>query len=246
MPIIWPGIGTDPAGGGTGAWDPVTGMFTGTDAAGNPVSQPGGGGGGPLGGGLGGAIGLAGADAGGSSIDQQIAELEAQIATAMEGGGAAGPDNSAFFRSPGYEFRLQEGIDALDKSASARGKLGSGGLQRELVNYGQGLATAEFNSYANRLASMAGLGQTATGGTSNLGSNTAGQVGRQSASLGETVMAGGQAGAEGIIGSNNAMITGIQNAAGAFGIGSGGNNAMFGVATNPGRAPATTSGYNWF
>ncbi len=149
-------------------------------------------------------------------IDAQIAALEGQIATAMQGGGEA-PDYSAFFKSPGYEFRLEEGTRALDRSAAARGMLMSGGQMRALTRYGQGLASSEFNTYANRLASMAGIGQTATQATGALGSAAAGQVAGQTNALGQTILAGGQAQAEGIIGSSNAMIGGFQGAAGAIG-----------------------------
>ncbi len=149
-------------------------------------------------------------------IDAQIAALEGQIATAMQGGGEA-PDYSAFFKSPGYEFRLEEGTRALDRSAAARGMLMSGGHTRELTRYGQGLASNEFNSYANRLASMAGIGQTATQATGALGSAASGQVGRQTNALGQTIMAGGTAQAGGIVDSNNAMLGGFQGALGSIG-----------------------------
>ncbi len=148
-------------------------------------------------------------------LDAQIAELQGQISTAMSGSGA-GPDYSPFYKSPGYDFRLQEGINAIDKSAAAKGSLFSGGTGRELTRYGQGLATQEFNSYANRLASMAGLGQTATGNTAQLGSNAANQVGGLSNSLGQTIMSGGQAQASGIAGGSNAMMQGYQGAAQGF------------------------------
>ncbi len=149
-----------------------------------------------------------------ADLDRQIAELEGQISTAMESGGGS-PDYSAFYKSPGYDFRFQEGANAIDKSASARGKLMSGGIARELTRYGQGLASGEFNNYANRLASMAGIGQTATSATGQLGSAAAGQYGAQSRDLSQTLMSGGQAQASGIIGANNAWAQGMQGAAGA-------------------------------
>lgn len=151
------------------------------------------------------------------SIDAEIAQIEGQIATAMEGGGAAGPDYSAFFKSPGYDFRQAEGVRAIDRSASARGMLMSGGLKRELARYGQGLAAQEFGSYADRLASMAGIGQTNVRTAGAVGSAAAGQVGVGSANLAQTIVSGGQAQAEGIAGSNNALLGGFQGALGQFG-----------------------------
>ena len=74
-----------------------------------------------------------------------------------------------FKETPGYEFRFDEGTRALDRSASARGRLQSGGYGRELIRYGQGVASQEFDKYANRLAGLAGAGQQATGATAQAG-----------------------------------------------------------------------------
>ena len=151
-----------------------------------------------------------------ADIDSQIGNMEGQISTAMEAGGGS-PDYSAFYKSPGYDFRFNEGQRAIERSGAARGGLMSGGMGRELARYGQGFASGEFNNYANRLASLAGIGQTATSNTGQLGSTAAGQIGQTSGQLGQTILAGGQAQASGIVGSGNAMAQGIQGAAGAFG-----------------------------
>lgn len=147
------------------------------------------------------------------SIDAEIAQLQGQIATAQEGGAAAGPDYSAFFKSPGYDFRFDEGVRAMDRSASARGQLMSGGQMRELQRYGQGLASSEFNNYANRLATIAGIGQSANFTGGQLGGQIAGQVGTSAANIGQSIMAGGSALASGQIGSANAVSQGIGNIA---------------------------------
>ncbi len=152
-------------------------------------------------------------------LNTQIAELEGQISTSMEAGAQQGGDMSAFYKSPGYQFRFDEGQRAIERSGAARGGLMSGGMGRELTRYGQGFASGEFNNYANRLASLAGIGQTATNATGQLGSNTAGQFGSTSGGLAQTVMSGGQAQAEGMVGAGNAWASGIQGAAGAIGSG---------------------------
>ena len=151
-------------------------------------------------------------------LDAQITELEGQISTAMQAGGGS-PDYSAFYQSPGYQFRMDEGVRARERGASAKGMLMSGGMQRELTRYGQGLASAEFGNYANRLASLAGIGQTATQYGGQLGQQAAGQIGQTSGQLGQTIMAGGTAQASGIAGAGNAWASGIQGAAGAIGAG---------------------------
>jgi hypothetical protein len=85
-----------------------------------------------------------------------------------------------FYASPGYQFRLDEGTRALDRSAAARGMLLSGAQVRAQTRYGQGVASDEFNSYANRLAAIAGIGQTANqsvaGSAANYGANAANAI----------------------------------------------------------------------
>lgn len=109
---------------------------------------------------------------------------------------------------PGYSFRLKEGLNALDKSAAARGGLLSGATLKGAQRYGQDLASNEYqnayNRYTqqqgtnfNRLASIAGLGQTATGA---LGS-AAGQYGQN---VGNLMTGAGAAQAAGQMGSANA------------------------------------------
>ncbi len=78
-----------------------------------------------------------------------------------------------FQASPGYEFRLGEGIKAAERSAAARGLLGSGGTLKAIQRYGEGLASSEYENYANRLSALAGIGQTATNATSAAGQSAA-------------------------------------------------------------------------
>lgn len=52
-------------------------------------------------------------------------------------------------RDPGYQFRLEQGIEARDKSAAARGRLLSGAQQKAIEEYAQGVASQEYqNVYA--------------------------------------------------------------------------------------------------
>lgn len=81
-----------------------------------------------------------------------------------------------FMATPGYDFRLSEGMKALDRSAAARGVIHGGGYGKELIRYGQGLATEEFDNYANRLAGLAGMGQQATNTGVAAGTQTAGNI----------------------------------------------------------------------
>lgn len=80
---------------------------------------------------------------------------------------------SDFTQDPGYQFRVAQGMKAIQNSAAARGGVLSGGTLKGLTDYSQGAASDEYqnvynrrmneynNSY-NQLASRAGMGQTAT------------------------------------------------------------------------------------
>ena len=92
-----------------------------------------------------------------------------------------------FQADPGYQFRMAEGTKALERSAAARGGLLSGATGKALTRFGQDYGSQEYgNAYGrfnadrdrrfNRLASIAGVGQTATTQTAQLGANTASNV----------------------------------------------------------------------
>jgi len=53
-------------------------------------------------------------------------------------------------KDPGYQFRLQQGTDALEKSAAAKGGFFSGQTGKDLTNYAQNLAAQEYQNAYNR------------------------------------------------------------------------------------------------
>ncbi len=98
-----------------------------------------------------------------------------------------GPEAQNFLQmDPGYQFRLSEGMKALDRQAAARGGLISGGALRAAQRYGQDLGSQEFGAAYNRLASMANVGPQAAGVMSNLGQNYATNVGNIYQQQGDT------------------------------------------------------------
>lgn len=53
---------------------------------------------------------------------------------------------------PSYQFRLKQGMDAIQSAAAARGMLNSGRTLKELLRYGQDYASQEYmNEYTRRL-----------------------------------------------------------------------------------------------
>lgn len=105
-------------------------------------------------------------------------------------------------RDPSYQFRLTEGLKALDRQAAARGGLISGGALKAAQRYGQDFASQEFGNAYNRLASLAGVGQTAT--------NQLGQAGQaNAANVGNLMTSGAAARASGYVGGANALTSGL-------------------------------------
>lgn len=92
---------------------------------------------------------------------------------------SGGPEAAQNFlqMDPGYQFRLSEGLKALDRQAAARGGLISGGALKAAQRYGQDVASQEFGSAYNRLANLANLGPQSAGVMSNLGQNYASNAG---------------------------------------------------------------------
>jgi hypothetical protein len=110
---------------------------------------------------------------------------------------------------PGYAFRLGEGMKALERLQAARGNMLSGGAIKAGQRYAQDVASQEYGSAYNRLANIAGLGQT-TGAQ-------LGAAGQQFGSAaGETLAQQANALAAGRVGRTSAYTQGINTAANAF------------------------------
>jgi hypothetical protein len=103
---------------------------------------------------------------------------------------------------PSYQFRLGEGMKALERTAAARGGLISGGALKAAQRYGQDVASTEFGNAYNRLAGLAGVGQTATGAMGNA-ANAYGT------NAGNMMTSGAAARASGYVGGANALSSGL-------------------------------------
>lgn len=76
-------------------------------------------------------------------------------------------DPSSVTKLPGYQFQLDQGVQAIERSGAAKGFLGSGNEATALTQFGQGLASNFYTTQANLLASLAGI--TAPSSPSQLG-----------------------------------------------------------------------------
>ena len=110
--------------------------------------------------------------------------------------------------TPGYQFGFDEQQRALDASATARGGLFSGQAGKDLAKWSQGYADQQgYEPYMNKLASLAGMAQTATSQNAAAAQNYANQYGANATN-------GAAARASGLIGASNAQASGINNAVG--------------------------------
>jgi hypothetical protein len=144
-------------------------------------------------------------------------QMATNSANAPGGGGnqLAAPDYSEFYRSPDYQFRMNEGLNAVQNSAAAQGGLYSGNALRGIQDYGQGLAAGEFGNYVNRQLAIAGMGQAATTQAGNAAMTTG-------ANIGNMLLNQGNARASGIINQSNAITGGINDLASLYGMYRGG------------------------
>lgn len=132
---------------------------------------------------------------------------------------------------PGEQFQLQQGEQAIQRSAAAQGGLLTGGTAKALNNYAQGVASTDyqnvynnqFQNYQqnynqfqqqqaniyNRLAGVAGSGQTSVNALGQVGQQAAGNVGNilltTGAQQGADIQNAAYQTASGYVGAGNAL-----------------------------------------
>lgn len=89
------------------------------------------------------------------------------------GGTDYGARLPALEKTPGYKFRFEQGQKAVEDSHAAKGTLLTGAAAKDLTEFGQGLASTEFDNEYRRLFGIAGLGQGAAGTLGGYGSSYA-------------------------------------------------------------------------
>ena len=148
--------------------------------------------------------------------------------------------------TPGYQFTLQQGTQALNRGAAARGNLLSSGAAKQLEQYGTGLANQTYGDVYNRalnqyqtnyqtflnnqqglygrLMGLSGTGLTATAQLNQMRQQAAqnyGQLGMTAAGWqGQDIVNAAQARAGGIMGAANAWrgaLSGLGGAAMTYG-----------------------------
>lgn len=129
--------------------------------------------------------------------------------------GLGGPQGNAaavnaFRTDPGYQFQMQQGLDALQREANSRGLLASGNLTEDELKFSQGLADQGYQQWMQNLWGLGGQAPGLAGAQSGLYQTLANQrigLGQQEAGMtGQT--AGAVAGLQSDLGKNLSNIYG--------------------------------------
>jgi hypothetical protein len=158
------------------------------------------------------------------------------------GGQFTAPTAAQAEQYPGEQFMMQQGNQAIQQSAAASGGLLTGGTAKALDQYSQGLASTDYqnvynntlgsydtnynafennqaNSY-NRLASLAGLGQTTAQQLGSQGQSAANAVGSNllgtASAMGQDYQNAAAANASGYVGSANAWGGALSGSSGSL------------------------------
>ena len=193
----------------------------------------------------------------GASSANQLQQLLAPGGSLSQGWNQSfqAPTAAQAEQTPGYQFQLQQGEQALQNSAAARGGIDSGGTAKALDQYSQGLASQNYqqtynNAFQNyqqnynqflnnqnaqygRLSGAAQLGASSTGqlnsllqsGAQNQANINYGASGQQIGAL----TGYGNAKAAGDIGLGNAINGGLSNAGDSLSDSGG----LYGLSRNP-------------
>ncbi|VWX31347.1 conserved hypothetical protein [Moraxellaceae bacterium 17A] len=125
------------------------------------------------------------------------------------------------YDDPSYQFRVNQGNNAIQGGAAAQGGLLSGATLKALQNYGQESASQEYqNAYNrfnadqtnqyNRLSNLVGIGQNAAAQTGNAGTQTA-------QAIANNTMQGANSQAAGTIAAGNSVANGFGSLLGLAG-----------------------------
>ena len=155
-----------------------------------------------------------------AAINQRLAQQQAQTdqqapaARSANFGSLLKPFTGADLATePGYQFGLNQGQTAIDRSAASRGGLYSGATLKALARFGSDYGGTKYNEAFNRdqvsknqqfgmLSGVAGTGQTATSQVSSATQNYGTQAGN-------TITDMGNARASGYVGGANAWTNAI-------------------------------------
>lgn len=125
-----------------------------------------------------------------------------------------------FQTSPGYQFQLSQGEQAMQRSAASRGLLNSVGTQQNLNNYAQGAANTDYQQALQNYMGQNAQTYNMLSGMSNQGLSAASLTNSAAQNAGNNISANtigaGNAQAAGQIGTANAITGGISSGVNGF------------------------------
>lgn len=80
---------------------------------------------------------------------------------------------SAFQAGPGYQFSLDQGLDALNRRRAAGGMVNSGNADIDALKFGQGLANQEYGGWLSNLSGYDNKALTTAGAMAGVDTNLA-------------------------------------------------------------------------
>lgn len=123
-------------------------------------------------------------EAGASALGQLQADMSTPVTSAD------------VMSDPGYQFGLKQGQLGLDRKAAAAGGRVSGAALKSAAEYANNYATTGYNAAyqrrqdrLNRLAALAGIGQTATAGSAAAGTSKANALSQLATEQGDATAA---------------------------------------------------------
>ena len=119
-------------------------------------------------------------------------------------------DPEAYKKTPGYQFRLQEGLKAIG-IPDGGSKYLSGSQIKAAIQYGQDYGTGEYGLALQRMGGLAGIAGGAAGAGAPYAGGIAGMYMQGGQLQGQYLQSAAAARASGYMGMGQAASTGIQN-----------------------------------
>ena len=94
-----------------------------------------------------------------------------------DGSAAAQAAFDQYRKSTGYDFRVNQGLNAVNSGYAGRGSIKSGAAMKAINDYGQGMASQEFGNYLGALGNQQSLGMSAGSALAGVGQNYANSLG---------------------------------------------------------------------
>lgn len=161
-------------------------------------------------------------------------------ATGANGAAGYGRATANFQTNPGYQFQMDQGLQALDRTHAAAGNLNSGNADTDALKYATGLANQSYGQYTAGLAPYLQGQQGATAGAAGVATGQGGALNQSYDSQGNAINSN-----YGTIGTglnNNAQVQGTGLNSSYQGQGAAANANFTGQGAS--NAAATMNNYN--